>query len=52
MRHSDVCVSDYSQIFIGHIFNFTKFKKLLDEEIKGDIKKYEEKVARKEEKKL
>lgn len=35
-----------------YIFNFTKFKKMLDEEINGDIEKYEEKIQKKEEKKL
>jgi hypothetical protein len=33
-----------------YIFNFTEFKKMLDEEIKGDIEKYEEKYQKKEEK--
>ena len=34
-----------------YIFNFTKFKKLLNEEIEQDIKRYEEKFQKKEEKK-
>ena len=40
-----------SLIITIYIFNFTKLKKLLNEEILRDIEKYEEKIQKKEEKK-
>jgi hypothetical protein len=40
-----------SLVITIYIFNFTKLKKLLNEEIQRDIEKYEEKIQKKEEKK-
>ena len=40
-----------SLVITIYIFNFTKLKKLLNEEILRDIEKYEEKIQKKEEKK-
>ena len=41
-----------SLIITIYIFNFTKLKKLLNEEIQRDIEKYEEKIQKKEEKNI